>query len=188
MLQPVEVLPGARRSQRRAVQLEAEVISYAWDAPRRHRVLDLSAEGIRLVTDSPRPTEEIVVVCFTPPRWWSDGELNVFSRVVRSEPRRGDLPASIGLEFLDLPEAAHEALAKSLRGLPPPLPLGRPAAARELVWVDMLVTYTEDLGDRVNTFEVSEVIKSVEMDQLRVEALGSLLTGSRTPYRWGRAA
>lgn len=187
MLQPVEVLPGARRSPRRAVKLEAEVISYAWDAPRRHRVLDLSPEGIRLVTDSPRPKDEIVVVSFSPPAW-SGSELNVFSRVVRSEPRRGDLPATMGLEFLDLPDAAHEAVAKSLRGLPPPLPIGRLAAARELVWVDMLVTYTEDLGDRVNTIEVSEVIKSVEMDQLKVEALGSLLTGPRTPYRWGRAA
>ena len=139
---------------------------------------DLSPHGLRLAAGTCLHEGEAVVVSFTPPGWWLFGELDVFARVVRSEPRHGSASASMGLEFLDLPRGARAALAHGLRGMPPPLPTERRKAS-EMVWVDLLVTYTEDLGDRVNTFEVSEVMGAIEVEHLAPRSLGTLLTGGQ---------
>jgi hypothetical protein len=188
MLQNVEILPGARRSLRRAVSLEADLVADPWETARSHRVLDLSPEGMRVAAASLLPVGEHVVVCFTPPGWWLLGELNVWARVARAEPRRGARPATLGLSFLDLPVGARDALAHTLRGLPPPLTIEKGAARRELVWVDMLVTWTEDLGDRINTFEVSDVLAALDDAELEPAAMSGLLTGGRPEYRWQHAA
>lgn len=186
MLHPIEVLANARRSLRRAVRLEAEVISSAWEAPRIHRVTDLSLDGMRIAAGTRLPEDEHVVVCFTPPGSWDLGEVQSFARVVRSEPRKGQRSASMGLELLDVDWSQKRQLARVLRGLPPPIPApGRP---RELVWIDMLVTYTEDLGDRVNTFEVSEALRAIDDGELAPSALSELLTGGAPRYRWMHAA
>lgn len=190
MLQSVEILPSSRRSLRRDVRCEVELIAAPWSAPRLHRVTNLSPDGMSVAAGTRLPADESLVVSFTPPGWWLLGELTLFARVARSQERRGDEPATMGLSFLDMPVGAHAQLARALRGRPPPLPRARPRRRRELVWVDTLVTYTEDLGDRVNTFEVSEAIRAIDdedgLDEalLAPRSLCALLTGSRTPYRW----
>ena len=173
MLQTVEVLPGSRRELRRAVSLEASLISESWRDPRRHRVLDLSPDGMCLAAGTRLPLQERVVVSFTPPGWWVLDELTLFAEVRRSEARTHERPAMLGLAFLDLPCGARDQLALAVRGMPPPLPRHRPV--QELVWVDDLVTWEEDLGDRVNTFEVSPALLPIFEGMLEPRALGALL-------------
>ncbi|HJL19450.1 MAG TPA: PilZ domain-containing protein [Sandaracinaceae bacterium LLY-WYZ-13_1] len=187
MLQPVEILPGCRRALRRAVSLEATVASDAWDAPRLHRTTDLSPQGMRLAAGTRLPVGSTVSVSFSPPGWWVLGPVELAARVVRSEPRDGDRPAAMGLAFQDLRPGLEEQLAHTLIGRPPPLPQRGRSLARELVWVDALLTYTEDLGDRVNTIEVSERLAAGELEELAFEPLGELMTGGREPYA-GRGA
>jgi hypothetical protein len=187
MLNAVEVLAGARRSMRRGVRMECEVLAGAWEGARRHRVLDLSHEGMRVAAGTTLPIDEGVIVSFTPPGWWLTKELTVMARVARALPR-GDEPASMGLEFLDLSAGEEQALAQTLIGRPPPLPRVRTRLRRELVWVDMLVTYEEELDDRVNVFEVSELIGLERDFTIEPRALGGLLTGGKRPYQWRGAA
>lgn len=177
MLVPVEIIPSARSLVRRAVSLEAHVVSRAWEGMRKHRVLDLSPDGMRVAAGTRLEVDEPVVVTFEPPGWWLFGELTLFAKVARTTPRDTAFPASMGLRFLDLPRGARGELQRTLRGLPPPIPRKKRRAERELVWVDTLVTYTEDLGDRVNTFEVSEALGSIDLDDVVLEPLSELLTG-----------
>jgi hypothetical protein len=186
MLHAIEVLANARRSLRRAVQLEVEVIATGWDTPRIHRATDLSLDGMRVAAGTRLPEDDHVVVCFTPPGAWGLGEVQSFARVVRSEARRGERSASMGLELLDIDYRQKRGLAQILRGLPPPIP--RASRPRELVWIDMLVTYTEDLGDRLNTFEVSEALRAIDEGEIAPAALSELLTGSASRYVWKHAA
>lgn len=172
MLQTVEVLPGHRDAIRRAVSLEANLMSSEWEGPRKHRVLDLSPEGMCLAAAGRLPIGERVAVSFTPPGWWVLGELTLFAWVRRSEPR-GDGPATLGLEFLDLRPGARALLEASLEGRPPRLPCHTPRT--ELVWIDALITWQEDLGDRVNTFEVSEAIAPIFDGMIDPRAIGPLL-------------
>ena len=47
----------------------------------------------------------------------------------------------------------------------------------------------EDLGDRVNTVEWSEMVAAEEIEAaLDPSPIGGLLTGGRRPYRWKHAA
>ncbi len=173
MLETVEVLPGDRHTLRRAVALEATLMSARWDEPRVHRVLDLSPDGIGLAAGTRLPLEDRVAVSFTPPGWWVLDELTLFAEVRRATPRVGARPARLGLAFLDLPQGAREQLDLAVRGLPPPLPRYRKQL--EQVWVDGLVTWEEDLGDRVNRFEVSEALWPIYDGMLEPRALGDLL-------------
>lgn len=163
MLTPALVLPWARRSLRRGVDLDAFVIAAGWETPRRHRVLDLSGDGLRLAAGTLLPIGEHVVVCFTPPGWWVHGELMVWARVARAEARGEHTEASLGLELLDLPDGARAELDRVLTGRPPRLPSRRPRARRELVWVDALA----DLEPRP------------EDVRLEPSPLAPLLTGGR---------
>lgn len=192
MLQSVEILPGARRALRRAVHVECDVVSRWWDEPVPHLATDLSPQGIWLESALPLELGDEVVLAFRPPRWPKGCEVMVFGAVRRvdlrrraSDPRR----AGMGIEFLDLAVGDEGELTASLRGLPPPLPRRRRARSRrEQIWVDMLLTWEEDLGDRVNTFEVSERIGMVADCDFEPESLSELVTGSRPPHRWGSAA
>ena len=189
MLHPVEIFPNARRNLRRSVShLQSEVIARRWDVPRKHRILDLSENGMRVAAGTRLPRGENIVLSFTPPGWWLLGELTVFARVARETERLEGGPATMGLEFLDLAEGARKQLSRSLRGCPPPLPSAKAKSRNELVWVDVMVTYTEDLGDRVNTFEVSERFATVDAAELEPASLGGLVTGGRKKYRWKHAA
>ncbi len=188
MLQPVEIFPNARQTLRRSVaHLESEVIASGWDGPRKHRILDLSERGMRVASGTRLRRGEHVVLSFTPPGWWLHGELTVFAEVRRETPRWEGAPATMGFEFLDLPRGAGLELQRCLRGFPPPLPSADVKTRTELVWVDVLVTYTEDLGDRVNTFEVSDRMATVQVEELTPASLGGFVTGGRQPYRWQHA-
>lgn len=145
MLQLVEINRNERETLRRGVRLNAEVIASRWDLPRKHRVLDLSERGLRVASGTRLAVGEDIVVSFTPPGWWIFGELTLFARVTRQTERSGDgCPATMGLRFLDLPKGLKIQMKRSLRGLPPPVPAGHGRTRRELVWVEVLATYTED--------------------------------------------
>jgi hypothetical protein len=144
------------------------VITSQWEDPSPHLVTDLSPYGCWIDTPFPLMPETDVVLAFTPPRW-EEGEVVTFARVthrVRSGARRG-----MGLEFLDVSKPVVDALKQSLHGLPPPLATRRRKEHEELVWVDTLLTWQEDLGDRINTFTISERIGLVQDDELEITAL-----------------
>ena len=194
MLQLAEVLPGSRRALRRAVHLDCDVVSPWWDEPVPHRATDLSPYGIWVESQFPLSLGDVAVLTFRPPRWRERAEVIVFGAVRRVELRRraSDPRASgMGIEFLDLDDEEAEQLTRTLVGLPPPLPrprgTRRARARREQVWVDALLTWEEDLGDRVNTFEVSERFDAIDDEELDITPLGQLVTGGRRPW-FGRVA
>ena len=184
MLQLVEVSTNERHTLRRGVSMDIELIASRWDQPRLHRVLDLSESGLRIAAGTRLPIGEDVVVSFTPPGWWIFGEITLFARVKQETARKEGAAATMGMEFIDLPKGLEVEMKRSLRGLPPPVPTERARTRRELVWVDVLMTYTEDLGDRVNTFEVSERLQQIGDVEISPRPLASLVTGGRRPYRW----
>lgn len=172
MLESVEVSPARRRALRRSVHVSCDVISSDWEDPISHTASDLSPYGCWLDTIFPLEPGTVVAVAFTPPRWQSGREIVAFARVsrrVRTGPRRG-----MALEFLDLCHEDLSDLDETLRGLPPPLALAKPRD-KELVWVDALLTWEEDLGDRVNTFAVSEMLGMFDDDDLEVTPLSDPL-------------
>ena len=185
MLQLVEIFSNERQTLRRGVDMNVEVIASPWDAPRKHRILDLSDRGLRVASGTRLPVGEDVVVSFTPPGWWIFGELTLFAKVKRQTERFGDgRPATMGMEFVDLPQGLRIELKRSLRGVPPLVPKGKRRARSQLVWVDVLMTFTEDLGDRVNTFEVSDRLCALDDREIVPATLGGLLTGSGAPHGW----
>lgn len=116
---------GARRSIRRAVELECDVISDWWDEPVPHVATNLSLYGMWIETTFPLETGSIVVISFTPPRWRNTRDLTCFAAVRRSVlKRRAHDPRSsgMGIEFIDPTRDELKELAVTLRGLPPPLP------------------------------------------------------------------
>jgi hypothetical protein len=177
MLESVDVLPGARRSLRRAAHLQCELVSTFWDEPVPHLATDLSEHGLWVRTLFPLAVGEHLFVFFRPPR--SDRETLVTAVVRRVELcRRASDPGSsgMGLEFLDISEAEREQLRVALLGVPPPLKRsGGHRAKRDLVWVERLLTWEEDLGDRVNTFEVSEHIGVVTDEDFAIAPLAEPL-------------
>jgi len=193
MLHPVEILPGRRRAVRRAVHVDCEVVSRFWDDSIPHLATDLTPDGIWIESMYPLEVGEDVVLTFRPPRWEESRAVTCFGTVRRVELRRrtSDPRASgMGIEFLDISDADQSELMRSLRGLPPPLPASaeRQRAREELVWLDMLLTWEEDLGDRVNTFELSEHIGLVADCDFEIEPLADLQTGAKPPYEWIHAA
>ncbi len=163
MLEPVEVFAQRRQALRRQVDLVCSVVADLWDEPVEHSVRDLSHRGMYL--DTPLPvdpgTELVIELC--PP---DGGErVYLFGRVCRVELRRRAAErrgAGLGVQFLETPRDIEERLQRALYGLPPRLPGGPRPTTRELVWVEMLLTWEEDLGDRVNVVEVSELLQVEE--------------------------
>lgn len=191
MLQPVTVLPGGRRALRRAVHVECDVVSRWWDEPVPLLATDLSPFGLWLESPFPLEVGDEMVLELRPPRW-SGPDLQVFGAVRRvSLRRRASDPRSsgMGIEFLDLRAEDAAELTRAVRGLPPPLPKPRhPRLRREQIWVDTLLTWEEDLGDRVNTFEVSEEMGLIADFDFEIETLSDLVTGGRASYRWRLAS
>ena len=112
---------GIRLSDRRRVDLICDVVARHWDAPFRHRIVDLSTQGLWLETSFPLALGEEVVVCMEP-EGWRLGELFVFARVVRRNTRqRHGEPRGMGLTFLDLVAYEREEIVHLLRGaaMPP---------------------------------------------------------------------
>ncbi len=177
MLHRIEIVPSARRTVRRGMRLGCALTSHR-AGPRRETVLDLSARGARVRTDLPLTRGERVLVELAPPTLGR--RVETLAKVAHVVP--AGRAHDVGLEFVGLDARVAEDLTRSLRGVPPPLPSARPQI--ELVWVEMLVTWEEDLGDRVNTFEVSETMACVADEELAIATLGPLLTAGAAPYRW----
>jgi Tfp pilus assembly protein PilZ len=196
MLQPIEVLAGPRSALRRAVDIQCDVVSDFWDEPLAHKAVNLSPQGIWLETDYPLHVGTEVVLSFEPPRAerrvlvYGDVRRVAFKR--RASEKKG---AGMAISFDYLSRRDTTMLEELLRGLPPPIPPRRrprvpsrrmraPEPRTEMVWVDMLLTYEEDLGDRVNTVEISEHVACAPEENFNFAPMGELLTGSRRPYTW----
>ena len=180
MLQSVEILPSHRATLRRSVKLGCELTSKL-HGPRRETLVDLSPRGARVVSDIPVARGEHVLVSFADDRLGR--RVETLARVAHVAREIFEKP-SIGLEFVDLDQTVREGLRARLRNVPPPLPPRRARAERELVWVDLLVTWEEDLGDRVNTFEVADRLAALDDGEIVIETLAPFLTGSAGEYQW----
>lgn len=179
MLSTVEIIPSARRTTRRGIEIGCELFSQRGGS-RRERVLDLSPDGARISTEVPLFRGEEVLLSFVAPGAMDD-RISTMCRVVHA----GGGSSIVGVSFLELPKHAQHEMRRRLRGVPPPLPSQRMKS--ELVWVDALVTWEEDLGDRVNTFAVAERFEALEDRELEIAALAPVLTGSRS-YLWKACA
>lgn len=182
MLQPVQVQPHRRAASRHAVDLECTVLSEVYGEPIPFRIRDISADGVFALSDLLLDPGDEVLIELTPPRL---GEpLCILGHVSRTEiePAEGFEPG-MGIAFDHNDSLLRSILSGSLRSLPPPLPRGRARVQEELVWIDCLLTWEEDLGDRVNVWEVSELIAGVD-DELEdafeaIEASSSFLHAPR---------
>lgn len=185
MLETVEVLKGGRRTTRRAVSMDCDVLSRYWDESVPFVALDLSVEGMWLDATLPLEVGESLTIRFMPPKWRSSRPL-----VVNAEVRRVDFSRRLkdsgapgmGIAFVDLTPWERDALRVALEGLPPPIPERVHKKHKEMVWVDSVLTWEEDLGDRVNVYEVSELLGvDDEFDpvELAFFAVGDILTSPR---------
>jgi hypothetical protein len=191
MLETIEVLEGSRRTLRRGVHMLCNVTSDVWDEAVPFVAQNLSTHGMWLDSTLPLEVGQRLQVAFKPPRWRSSRELLVKGRVRRVDLRRGrsgELGAGMGIEFTGLHPWEQDALRMALEGLPPPLPTRALVPRTELLWVESLLTWTEDLGDRVNVYEVSDLLALDQKSPLRFEALGELLTNrAHDPFAFAAA-
>ncbi|MCA9581549.1 MAG: hypothetical protein KC416_07120 [Myxococcales bacterium] len=167
---------------RRAVHLDCDVVSDYWDEPVPLRARNLSPRGLWLDSRLALEVGDRVSLAFRPPRWRSARPLAVEGVVRRVSLRpdpAGNVDAGMGIEFSGIYPWERDALRETLEGLPPPLPHTVRQPSQELIWVDSLLTWEEDLGDRVNTFEVSERLAIAEGDELVFQALAPVLTTPR---------
>jgi hypothetical protein len=126
-----------RRSLRRAVRIECQVVLERDFRLVGVRTLDLSVDGMLVQCEAPVLTGEVVIFSFQAPGTctWIDGE-GLVARVVHGR-RPLDPSLSVGIAFAGLDELAKETLRRSLRGCPPPLPSRAPridwaATARQI--------------------------------------------------------
>lgn len=120
----IEMPLRARRAPRRIVRMEAELIASRWDSPRRHSVLDVGPDGLRVLADELLAEGEHVVVAFRPPGGRL-AEVTAFARIAHA--RR----AGMGLELLDL---ATDARAELVRAIHRPWRTASPAPIAHGEW------------------------------------------------------
>ncbi len=170
MLTPIEIIPHDRRHLRRAVPIGCELFTERGGS-RVESVVDLSPSGARVTSSATALRGDEVLLSFVPPGA-RDDRLSVVCRVAHTG-RAG----ALGLEFTALESWAKNVLTARLRGFPPPLP-GLREKRRGMVWVDTLVSWEEDLGDRVNVFSVSERIAAADLErELAIASLAPPLGG-----------
>jgi hypothetical protein len=116
-----------RQAVRRAVRFDCQVVRErdfqllgAW-------ALDLSNDGMLVVSNADVLTGEDVLVSFKVPRTscYVDAEATV-ARVVHGRRPSDRHHRALGISFASLDEGARRMLRASLRGLPPPVPTRRP--------------------------------------------------------------
>jgi hypothetical protein len=168
MVPTMEVPFSSRGALRRGVTLGCEVTTQVF-GPRRETIVDLSPRGARIATDLPVERGEYVLVHFAPHRL--DRRVETMARVAHVARITGERP-SIGVEFVGLAGELRAALAHSLHGVPPPLPPSRARTRpdKTLIWVDVFVTWEEDLGDRVNIWEIRERFAAQDDGEMLVES------------------
>lgn len=113
-----------RRSMRRAVRIDCQVVRERDFKLVGARVLDLSLDGMLVAADVPVLTGEVVLVSFAICGRWIDGE-GIVARVVHGR-RPLDRGRAIGVAFTSLPEGAQELMRRAIKGAPPPLPARAP--------------------------------------------------------------
>jgi len=111
-----------RRSVRRAVRLECEVVRERDFKRIASHAVDVSPDGMLAVADVPVLTGEEVVVTFRPPRsWvWFDA-CGTVARVVHGR-RPGDTGRCLGIQFNTTEATPRAILQRHLATVPPPLP------------------------------------------------------------------
>jgi hypothetical protein len=111
-----------RRSLRRAVRTECEVVAERGFRLLGTYTLDLSEDGLLLDAGAPCILGEPVIVSLRLPRstLWIDCEGHV-ARAIDGQ-RRGDCGSALGIAFDAMSPVDRAILRASLRGLPPPVP------------------------------------------------------------------
>lgn len=180
MLHPIEIVPSHRAALRRGVRLGCELTTNV-HGPRRETLVDLSPHGARVVTDMPMERGQHVLIGFAPEGLGR--RVETIARVAHVD-REPIANPSVGLEFVELDPELRTDMRARLRNVPPPLPTRRAKPRTELVWLDVLCTWEEDLGDRVNTFEVSDTLAAIDDGEMVIETLAPFLTGGAGEYRW----
>lgn len=160
-MHPYEVTSSTRRVTRRSLGLPCELLSNE-SGIRREHMLDLSTRGASVTATSELALGEEVLLSFTPPGLTLAVE--AVARVAHvAMPKLPFWQTSrgiAGLEFNPLPASLLRDIERSLRGLPPPLPL--PRKHLELAWLDLEVSWEEELDDRVNVVSLSERMTLVD--------------------------
>ncbi len=171
-MQPFEMISSTRRSLRRSVELSCDVLVSQSGVSREH-MLDLSTRGACITSTSPLSRDEELLVAFAPPGLGAS--IDAIARVAHVA--RPALSSSdmlgievVGLEFASLPASAHRDIERCLRGLPPPLPSLRRRI--ELAWLDLDMSWEEDLGDQLNVFSATERITMVDDGFDLIEVVG----------------
>lgn len=115
-----------RRAVRRAVPVQCQVVRERDFKLVGRWGLDLSHDGMLVVSDARVLTGDDVIVSFRVPRTyqWFDCEATV-ARVIHGR-RPGDRARGIGLSFGSLDDIVRRQLRASLRDIPPPLPTRTP--------------------------------------------------------------
>jgi hypothetical protein len=114
-----------RRTVRRAVATDCQVVT---DTPFEligERAIDLSRDGMLVVSDASPALGEELIVSFRVPgtRLWLDAEAEV-ARVLRGR-RALDRARAVGLRFTRMDTLTRAVLDGSLVGRPPPVPARR---------------------------------------------------------------
>lgn len=163
---------GRRRSVRRAVRVETDVVADTWDGAVPLLATDLSDHGLWLESELPLEIGSEVVVSLLPPRWPTREPLTALAEVTRVgmyRRRRERRSSGMGLRFVDLPHDDAELLAEVLRGLPPPLPALAPRGrAVELV------------RPSIDEGRLPQIVLA-DGSRFVLRAEGSLLTAGRGP-------
>lgn len=116
MLGPIEISPSKRGRLRRGVRLGCEITTNS-HGPKREMLIDLSADGARVLTDVPMECGEDILIGFAPERLGC--RVETIARVAHVE--QSSEPA-VGLEFIELEVELQEVIEERLRHVPPPLP------------------------------------------------------------------
>lgn len=111
-----------RRATRHAVKLDCHVVAEQGFRPIRGQTLDVSAQGIRIATETEVAVGETVVLAMRLPhgRHWVDAHGRV-TRVERGV-RQGDPGRAVAIEFTAMEPADRAMLVGAVERLPPPVP------------------------------------------------------------------
>ncbi len=178
MLQTAEILPYHRKTLRRSVAVECEVLAPIFDAPAEFRATDLSEDGLWLEAMLPLEVGEQITLRFQPPRGVDPFVLTGVVRRVGIHRRAGEAGQNgMGIEFTAMTRLERALLRSLLQNTPPALPKKRaggrrqrrPTHATEMVWIDELLTF-DDLDGR-----------PIVSDLIDVDALFDEPRASRAP-------
>lgn len=120
------LMTSERRSVRRSVFVDCQVVREARFELMGERAIDLSQDGMLLLTDRPAKLGEELIVTFRVPgtQRWVDTTATVV-RVVRGE-RRGDRGPAIGLAFDPLSTEDNLSVRGAIHRYPPIYPARAP--------------------------------------------------------------